>query len=58
MKEQPSSMRWAVLIVAAVLLVLTVFVSFFKDIDTAPAYWLFGSMAALVFGASIYNSFR
>jgi hypothetical protein len=58
MKEQPSSMRWAVLIVSAALLTLTVITSFFKHVNTASAYWLFGSVAALVFGASIYNSFR
>lgn len=52
-------MEWAVLIFSATLLGISVIASFFKsNVDSTPAFYLFGSVSAFVFGATVIKKLK
>lgn len=54
-----TNMKWLVIGVASFLLVVNVIASLFNpETDTKSAYFLFGTVVSLVFGASIVNQYR
>jgi hypothetical protein len=59
MSHEKPKMEWAVLGVATVILIFSVIVNYFNpDRDVKAAYYLFATIASLVFGATIINKFK
>lgn len=59
MSDNKTSMQWVVIVIASFLLVMNVIVSYFNpEIDNKSAYFLFGTVVSLVFGASIVNQYK
>jgi len=51
--------QWFILIVAAVVLIFMVVLSGFRqDVDLKETYVFFGTIAAMITGAGIYNRLR
>ena len=58
MLNNREKMQWTVLIVATVVLVVSVFVSFFKDQDLTAVAGIFVGISGLVLGAGVINKMK